>query len=145
MKSLSKSYNIQIIIIVIIFKWMYTFVHSLGIWSISLSGSRWTLRKNIDRMPAAVEQLRQECHCENQLADCGLYGPQWPMVEQPQPRCERSAAMVKRRTWVNIAVHPCLHSFLTHNKYHLFENKMWQIYIFVKKCIRSLLNSFITG
>ena len=48
------------------------------------------------------------------------------------------------RSWVNIAVRPCLHSFLTHNKHHPFENKVWEIYISIKKCIRSLLKSFIT-
>ena len=64
------------------------------------------------------------------------------MVEQSKPRCERIAAMVGRRTWVNIAVCPCLHSFLTHNKHHLFENKVWEIYI--KKCIRSLLKSSLS-
>ena len=52
--------------------------------------------------------------------------------------------MVERRTWVNIAVRPCLHSFLTHNKHHLFENKVWEIYIFRKKCIRSLLKSSLS-
>ena len=41
--------------------------------------------------------------------------------------------MVERRTWVNIAVRPCLHSFLTHNKHRLFENKGWEIYIFYKE------------
>ena len=33
-----------------------------------------------------------------------------------QPRCEISAAMVKRKTWANIAVCPCLHWPLTHNR-----------------------------
>ena len=33
----------------------------------------------------------------------------------------------------------------THNKHHLFENKVWVIDIIKKKCIRSLLKSFITG
>ena len=51
--------------------------------------------------------------------------------------------MVERRTWVNIAVRPCLHSFLAHNKHHLFENKGWEIYI--KKSIRSLLKSSLSS
>ena len=68
-------------------------------------------------------------------------GPYWSLVEQPKPRCKRSAAMVERRTWVNIAVHPCLLSFLMHNKHPLFENKVWEIRIFIKKCISSLLKS----
>ena len=48
------------------------------------------------------------------------------------------------RAWVNIAVRLCLHLFLTHNKHHLFENKVWEIYIFRKKCIRSLLKSLLS-
>ena len=51
--------------------------------------------------------------------------------------------MVERKTWVNIAVCPCLHSFLTHNKHHLFKNKVWGIYIFIKKCIRSFVEVVI--
>ena len=80
------------------------------------SGSRWTLRKNIDRVPAAVSQSETGCQSEKQLADWGLCGPQWPTVEQASSRCERSASMVERRTWVNIAVRPCLHPSLTHNR-----------------------------
>ena len=50
--------------------------------------------------------------------------------------------MVERRIWVNIAICPCLHSFLTHSKHYLFENKVWEIYI--KKCICSLLKSSLS-
>ena len=46
------------------------------------------------------------------------------------------------RTWVNIAARPCLHSFLTHNKHFLFENKVWEIYM--KKCIHSLFKSSLS-
>ena len=81
------------------------------------SRSRWTLENNITRCLNGSSQLETGCRSENQLADWGLCGPQWPTDEQPKPRCER--------TWVNIAVHPCLHSFLTHNKHHPFENKVW--------------------
>ena len=45
----------------------------------------------------------------------------------------------KEELRVNIAVRLCFQSFLTHNKHHRFENKVWEIYI--KKCIRSLLKS----
>ena len=58
--------------------------------------------------------------------------PQRPPVEQTQPRCGRSAAMVNRKIWVNIAVCPCLHSSLTNNRnINPFENKMWYIYIYI--------------
>ena len=70
------------------------------------SGSRWTLENNITRCPDGLRQSETGCQRENQLADWGLCGPQWPTVEQP--RWGRSAAMVERRTWVNIAVCPCL-------------------------------------
>ena len=45
-------------------------------------------------------------------------------------------AMVKRRSWVNIAVCPCLQPSLTHHRnINPFENKMWEIY-FYKKVFR---------
>ena len=48
-------------------------------------------------------------------------GPQWPTVEQPQPRWERSAAMV-RRTWVNMHQSvPVSSSPLTHNQHQPFR------------------------
>ena len=56
---------------------------------------------------------------------CRGLGLQWPTVAQPQPRCERSAAMVKRRIWANIAVRPCLHSSLTHNRTSPFRK--WNV------------------
>ena len=43
-------------------------------------------------------------------------------------------SMVKRRSWVNVAVRPCLHSSLTHHRN--IENKVWEIHIFIKKCAR---------
>ena len=103
------------------------------------SRSRWALGNNITRCPGSSRELETGCQSENQLADRGLWALSDAPVDQPKPRCERSAAMVERRTWVNIAVRPCLYSFLTHNKHHLFENKVWEIYIFIKKCICSLL------
>ena len=59
------------------------------------SVSRWMLENNITRCPSGSGQLKTGCQRENQLADWGLCGPQWPTVEQPKPRCERNAAMVE--------------------------------------------------
>ena len=64
------------------------------------SGSRWALENNITRSPGGSTQLETGCQRDNQLADWGLCGPQWPTVEQLKPRWERNAAMFKRRTWV---------------------------------------------
>ena len=69
---------------------------------------------------------------------CRELGPQWPTVEQPMSRCERSDAMVKKglgsiKESVPVSIH------ISHRtEHHPFENKVWEIYIFVKKCIRSL-------
>ena len=44
-------------------------------------------------------------------------------------------AMVKRRSWVNIAVCPCLHPSLTHHRnINPFENKVWVIYFYKEVC-----------
>ena len=57
-----------------------------------------------------------------------------------QPRWERSAAMVEEEPGVNIAVCPCL-QFISHTqqKRHPIENKVWEIYFFIKKCVRSFI------
>ena len=70
-------------------------------------------------------------------------GPQWPTDEQPNQDA-KEVLWPREKIWVNIAIRHCLHSFLTHNKHHPLENKVWEIYIFIKKCIRSLLKSSLT-
>ena len=67
----------------------------LSYWTCVRTGKNW-------------ESRRQDASVKNQLADWGFCGPQWPTVEQTKPRWERNAAMVTRRTWVNIAVRPFL-------------------------------------
>ena len=59
-------------------------------------------------------------------------GPQRPPVEQHQPRCGRSAAIVWRKSWVNIAVCHCFHPSLTHPK--SIENKVWDTYFYKEVC-----------
>ena len=98
------------------------------------------VRKEYWQVPAAVELVgdrKARVRTSLQTESCG---PQWPPVEQPQPRCGRSAVMVKKRSWVNIAVCPCLHSSLTqHRNINPFENKVWEIHIFIKKRVRSFI------
>ena len=106
------------------------------------SGSRWTLENNITRCRGGSSQLEIGCRSGNLLQTEGfgpLVTPGWATQAKMRNKC----CYGRGRTWVNIAVRPCLHSFLTHNKHHPFENKAWEIYI--KKCIRSLLKSFITA
>ena len=107
------------------------------------SGSRWTLDNNITTCPDGSIQSETRCPRENQFADWGLCGPQWSTVDQPSQDEEDVLLWPREKVWVNIAVRPCLHSFLSHNKHHPFENKVWEIYIFIKKSIRSLLKSFV--
>ena len=85
--------------------------------------------KEYRQVPAAVEfSRRQECQSGDSLQIEG-YGSQRPPFEQPEPRCGRSAAMVKSRTWVNIVVCPGLHLSLTHIKdINPFENKVCEEY-----------------
>ena len=76
-------------------------------------------------MPAAVESVgyrKARVRANLQTNGCG---PQRPPVEQPQPRCRRSAKWVledntacygQSRSWVNIAVYPCLYQSLTHHR-----------------------------
>ena len=64
--------------------------------------------------------------------DRGLRTLSDPRLSNPKPRWERSAAMAREEFGVNIAVCPCLLSFLLPNKHHPFENKVWEIYIFIR-------------
>ena len=94
------------------------------------------IMKEYRQVPAAVELVgdrKSRVRVSWQTEGCS---PQWAPVEQPQPRYGRSAAIAKRRSWVNIAVCPCLHSSLTHNRnINPFKNKVWEIHIFIKKCV----------
>ena len=95
------------------------------------------IMKDYRQVPAAVELVgyrKARVRASLQTEGCG---PQRPPVEQPRPRCGRSAAMAKKRSWVNIAVCYCLHSSLKHHRN--IENKVWEIYIFIKKCVRSFI------
>ena len=92
--------------------------------------------KEYRQVPAVVELVGDwKARVRASLQTEG-YGPQRPPVKQPQLRCGRRATMVKR-SWVNIAVCPCLHSSLTHHRN--IENKVWEMYIFIKKCVRSFI------
>ena len=97
------------------------------------SRSRWTLENNISWCPGGSNSV--ETGMPNCEPTCGLWllGPQGPRVEQPQPRCERSAAMVQRRTWVNIAVCPCLHSSLTYIRTSTLSKIEWKRFIFLSR------------
>ena len=96
------------------------------------SGNRWTLENNITRCLGGSSQLETGCRSENQLQTEGV-GPLVTLGWAIQAKTRKKCCYGRERNWVNIAVRPCLHSFLTHNKHHFFENKVWEIYI--KKCI----------
>ena len=107
------------------------------------SGSWGALENNITRCPGVSGELETGCRNENQLQTEG-FGPFVTQGWATQAKMRKKCCYGRGRTWVNIAVHPCLHSFLTHKKHHPIENKVWEIYIFIKKCIRSLLKSSLS-
>ena len=93
------------------------------------SESRWALENYITRCPDGLRQLETGCRSETQLqtADFGsLVTPNWATQAKMRKKC----CCGREWTWVNITVH--LHSFLTHNKHHPFENKVWEISIFIR-------------
>ena len=71
------------------------------------SGSRWTLNNNITRCTDGSSQLETRCRSENQSQTEGF-------AALSDPRLSNLAKMRKKccygrgRTWVNIAVCPCL-------------------------------------
>ena len=79
------------------------------------------VENNITRCPDSSSQLDTGCRNESQLPIEGfglLVTPGWATQAK------------ERRTWVNIAVRPCIHSFLTHP----FEEKGWEIYFYKEVC-----------
>ena len=98
------------------------------------SGSRWTLGNDISWCPGGLSSVETVMPKWEPACRLRALGPQWPTVEQPQPRW-RSAAMVKRRTWVNIAVCPCL-QLISHTQQNIILSK--------KRCERFIfLYSFV--
>ena len=83
--------------------------------SVSKQKKKWKhmgIMKEYRQVLVAVELVghrKARMRASLQTEDCG---PKRPPVEQPQPRCRRSASTVRRRSWVNIAV--CLSSLISH-------------------------------
>ena len=108
------------------------------------SGSRWMLDNTITRCP---DGSSQETGCQHEEPACRMRAL-WPSVTHGWPT---QAKMRKKCCYgqeENLGQYCCpstvSSSSLTHNKHHLFENRGWEIYIFVKKCIRSLLKSSLS-
>ena len=99
------------------------------------SRNRWTIDNNITSYPDGSSQLETGCRSETQLQTEG-FGPLVTPCWATQAKTRKKYCYGRGSTWVNIAVRPCLHSFLTHNKHHPFENKVWEIYIFIKRYVR---------
>ena len=107
------------------------------------------IMKEYRLMPAAIDAVGQEGQSENQLADseCFLRAVTLsePWLSNPSQDVKEvlsgflkitQCAMVKRRSWVNIAVCPCLHPSLTHHRnMKTFENKVWEIYFYKEVCL----------
>ena len=94
------------------------------------SGSRWTLENNISRCPGRLSSVGDKMPKWEPASFAALSDPR---LSNPSQRCERSAVMVKRRTWVNIAVCPSLHSFLTHNRSSTLSKIKCEKFIFCKE------------
>ena len=108
--------------------------------------------KEYRQMLAAVEwvgdrKARMTTSLQTENAPLGETALSEPRLSNPSQEAEevlswfskiKQRAMVKRRSWVNIAVCPCLHSSLAHHRnINPLENKVWEIHIFIKKCVRS--------
>ena len=92
-------------------------------------------------MPGGSIQLETGCRRENQRADWGLWGPQWPTVEQPNQDAKEVLLWSRKNLgqYSSPSLSPLIS--LTQKKHHPLENKVWEIYILMKKCVRSLLKS----
>ena len=99
------------------------------------------LWKNIRRCHRQLRELdtgRPEWEPANRLRTVALSDPR---LSNPSHDAEdNSGCYGQEKGWVNMAVCPCLHSSLTHNRtINPFENKVWEIHIFIKKCVRPFI------
>ena len=104
--------------------------------------------KEYRQMPAAVETAgvgrpEREPACKLRtplravtLSDPRLNNPSQDAEEVPSGFLKiTQRAMVKKRSWVNIAVCPCLHTSLTHHRnINPFENKVREICFYKEVC-----------
>ena len=93
--------------------------------------------KEYRQMPAAVElvgkgrpEWEPACRLRTALSDLRLSNPSQDAEEVLSDFLKIiQRAMLKRRSWVNIAVCPSRHSSLTHHKnINPFENKVWEVH-----------------
>ena len=99
------------------------------------SGSRWMLENNITSGPGGSSQLETRCRSENQIQTEGL----WPSVTHgwaTQTKMRKMCCYGRGRTWVTITVR-FVSTHFSHTT-NITLNKVLEIYIFIKKCIRSL-------
>ena len=112
------------------------------------SGSRWESNKNVTRTQRAwVIEVGASWGQDAEVRASGrkkALVPQWPTVEQPQPRWRRSAAMVARRTLgQNNSLSPSP-THLSHTRnINPLENKVWEIYFYKEVCSFVPWSSFI--
>ena len=99
------------------------------------SGSRCTWDNNITRCPGWFESVGDRMPAWESACRLRACGPQWPTVEQPQPRWGRSAAMVARRTLgQNNSLSPSSTHLSHTTNINPFENKVWEIYFYKEMC-----------
>ena len=97
------------------------------------NGNRCALNNNITRAQTAWVSWSQDARVRASCRQRAL-GPQWSTVEQPQPRWERSTAMVEEELGVNIAVCPRLQLISHTQQHHPFTNKVWERYFYKEVC-----------
>ena len=102
--------------------------------------SRYTWDNYITRCPRRFEPVGVSWGQNAEVRASGrqrALGPQWPTVEQPQPRWERSAAMVRRTFGRNNG--PSLSPLTSHTQETSPFRELSVRDIFIKKYVRSFI------
>ena len=108
------------------------------------SRSRWALENNITRCPGNSSQLETGCQRENQLADWGLCGPQWPTVEQPS-QDEKEVLLWLRKNLGQYSS-PSLSPLISHTQQTSpFWKKSVRDFYFYKEVYSFVIEVVITG
>ena len=87
------------------------------------------------RYPDGSSQLETRCRSESHRQTEG-FGPSVTHGWATPVKMRKKCCYGRDR---NLGRYSSLSLSPTHNKHHPFENKVWEIYFFIKKCVRSFI------
>ena len=100
------------------------------------SGSKWTCDNDITRCPDGSSQLETRCWSESQRQTEG-FGPSASHGWATPAKMRKKCCYCREKNLGQYSSLSLSSAHLSHTtNINPFENKVWEIYIFIKKCVR---------